>query len=215
VREGDVLLAIGGQPVANDGSVSEADRRFPFGLLVDRKQIGESVTLRLLREGQRIDVNVPLRALPGSYLRANAYDRRPRYYVYAGLVFVPLELEMLKTYGANWVSAADRTVLYEYLFRPREQPELQSEERVVLLRRLDHAVNANLNWYRNEVVERVNGKQITRLEDLIAAIEGNQAPYQVFEFSSFRRMEVLDRAAADRANQEILKLYGVDEDRHL
>src|SRR3989441_1172293 len=40
LRTGDVLLRIGGEPIANDGSVASGDLRLPFGLLVD--QIGRA-----------------------------------------------------------------------------------------------------------------------------------------------------------------------------
>ncbi len=215
VREGDVLLAVDGRPVANDESVAEDDRRFPFGLLVDRRQIGESISLRVLRAGQRLDLTVPLKATRFAATLANVYDRLPRYYVYAGLVFVPLEREMLKTYGVQWLQAADRALLFEYLFRPLMEPALFLDERVVLLRRLDHPVNANLSWYRNAAIERINGRRIRRLEDVVEALERQTGDYQLIEFSNYGHIEVLDRKAAERANEEILRRYGVPKDRRL
>jgi S1-C subfamily serine protease len=215
VREGDILLAVDGRPVANDESVAEDDRRFPFGLLVDRRQIGESITLRLLRAGERREVTVPLKATRIAASLGNVYDRLPRYFVYAGLVFVPLDREMLKTYGGQWLQTADRPLLYEYLFRPLMEPALFLDERVVLLRRLDHPVNANLSWYRNVAIERINGRRIGRLEDVVDALEKHAGDYHLIELSDFRRIEVLDRKAAERANEEILRRYGVPKDRRL
>ena len=65
ILEGDVILSIDGRPVGNDGSVADGDGRIPFGLLVDRKQIGDSVSIRVLRDGVRLfntngddDVNI-------------------------------------------------------------------------------------------------------------------------------------------------------------
>jgi S1-C subfamily serine protease len=215
VREGDILLAVDGRPVANDETIAEGERRFPFGLLVDRRQIGESIRLRLLRAGQRLDVDVPLKAAPMAVAHANSYDRLPRYFVYAGLVFVPLDREMLKTYGAQWLQSADRTLLYEYLFRPLKEPALFLEERVVLLRRLDHRVNTDMSWYRNQVVERINGRHIARLEDVVEALESYTGDFHLIEFSDLGRFEVLDRGAAEAAREEILRAYGVPQDRRL
>ena len=215
LKPGDVLLEIEGHAIANDGTVLEGERRLDFGMLIDRHLIGERATLRVLRAGARETVSVPLAAMPAARLHSNAYERRPRYYVYAGLVFVPLELETLKTYGQRWYSDADRTLLYEFLFRPQREPELSSHERIVLLRRLDHQVNAHLNWSRNEVVERVNGKVVRSVDDLIAAVEGHPGDFHLFEFSSFGRLSVIDRRAADKANAEILTRYGVSKDRQL
>jgi len=212
---GDLVVGFEGRPIANDGSVLDGPSRIPFGLLVDRRQAGETVTLQVLRGGKKLDVPVPLATFAPAVFRSNAFDRLPRYYVYGGLVFVPLELETMKTFGREWYARADRALLHEFLFRPLLEPALLARERVVLLRRLDHPVNADMAWFRNLAVERVNGKRILGLEDLIAAIESNTDPFHVIEFSNMHRLGVLDRAAADAAQKEILARYGVPRDRRL
>lgn len=215
IRVGDVILAVDGQTVANDGTVADGSLRIPFGLLVDRLQVGEQVRVTLLREGERLEVDVPLTAYEVADKHGHSYDRLPRYYVYGGLVFVPLDLEMLKTFGAEWPQRADKALLHEFWFRPQSDRAQMQLERVVLLRRLDHAVNANMAWYRNQVVERVNGRTIDGLEDLIEAFESFDGDFHFIEFSNFSRFGVLDRRQADEANAEILRVYGVDRDRNL
>jgi S1-C subfamily serine protease len=212
---GDLVVGFEGRPIANDGSVLDGPFRIPFGLLVDRRQAGETVTLQVLRAGKRLDAPVPLRTFAPAVFRSNAFDRLPRYYVYGGLVFVSLELETMKTFGREWYARADRGLLHEFLFRPLLEPELLAQERVVLLRRLDHPVNADMAWFRNLAVERVNGKLIRKLEDLISAIESNSDKFHVIEFSNMHRLGVLDRAAANAAQPEILARYGVPKDRRL
>jgi len=215
LRTGDILLRIEGETIANDGSVASGELRLPFGLLVDRRQIGETLPVRILREGARKDLGIPLKGYPENLRYSNQYDRRPRYYVYAGLVFVPLDREMVKTFGDDWMSDANSELVYELLFRPQGEPALLKKERVVLLRRLDSPVNANIPFFKNILVDKVNDKTIDSLEDLVRAIEENKAPYHVFEFGYFGRVAVLDRAAADKANAQILKDYGVAKDRNL
>jgi hypothetical protein len=214
LRIGDVLLGIDGQPIANDGTVASGELRLPFGLLVDRRQIGEKLPVRILRDGIRKDLSVPLKGFPSISRRSNLYDRRPRYYVYGGLVFVPLDREMLKTYGDEWQSDADPEILYEFFYRAQAEPEFLRKERIVLLRRLDHPANANISFFKNMLIDRVNGRAIESLEDLIRAIEENRGKYHVFEFAYFGRMAVLDREAADRANPQILRDYGIAGDRN-
>jgi hypothetical protein len=139
------------------------------------------------------------------------YDEMPRYYVYAGLVFVPLNTELLVALGED----LPEHILYELYFRPIEEPLAARREPVVLLRRLDHAVNGYMSWYRDLVVDRVNGSPIDNLEELIGAIEGNDGNYHVFEFAYYGRLGVLDRQAAENANEEILEIYGIPQDRNL
>jgi S1-C subfamily serine protease len=212
---GDILMGIDGQSIANDGSVASGEVRVPLGLLVDRHQVGETLALTVLHGGKRVPVSLVLGRFPNLARWSNLYDRRPRYYVYAGLVFVALDREMLKTYGDNWVTDADSEELYEFLYRQWGDPAFQRRERVVLLRRLDDAVNAAISFYRNVLVDRVNGRPVDSLEDLVRAIEENKGPYHVLEFAYFGRMAVLDREAADKANPDILRRYGVTRDRNL
>ncbi|HET9298903.1 MAG TPA: trypsin-like peptidase domain-containing protein [Candidatus Polarisedimenticolaceae bacterium] len=215
LQVGDVLLAIDGKPIADDGSVPVDGLRLPFGLLLDRHQIGDVARFKILRDGQRREVAVPLRVFPRRELYGTPYDRLPRYFVYGGLIFVPLDQGMLETFGQHWFSEADRQVMYEYFYRPYEDPSVQTRERVVLLRRLDHPVNTNMAWYRNQVLEKVNGKEVQDLNDLVRTIESSKDRFLVFEFSGSGHFSVLDREAAQAANQSILTTYGVPKDRNL
>jgi S1-C subfamily serine protease len=215
VRKGDVILAVDGRTVANDGSVPDGESRVSFGMLADRRQIGETLPLRLLRDGARLDVDVTLLAFPAGDTRGNLYDQFPRYYVYGGLIFVPLDREMLKTYGAEWFARADKNLMQEFYLRPLYDSEAMLQERVVLLRRLDHSVNADMAWFRNLVVKRINGREITGMDDLVESLENHQGDYHLIEFSHLSRFGVLDRLKAEEAHQEILERYGIGEDRNL
>jgi hypothetical protein len=215
LRVGDVILSIEGRNIGNDGSVADGDGRIPYGLLVDRKQIGETVSIRILRDGARPDLEIPLIGYPAAETQGHIYDRRPRYFVYGGLVFVPLNRETLKTYGGDWRSLADDEMLHEYLVRPLFEPELMLQERVVLLRRLKHPVNADMSWHRNQIVERVNGRAITNLEELVDTLESHEGGYHLIEFSNMRRIGVLDRRGAVEAHDAILERYGIERDRNL
>ncbi len=215
ILAGDVILKVENRTVANDGSVEDGGGRISFGLLVDRKQIGDSVPIQVLRDGKRLKVDVPLTSFPMGDAHGHVYDRLPRYYVYGGLVFVPLNLETLKTFGGDWHVKAGKEILYEFLLRPMIQPELMLQERVVLLRRLKHPVNSDMAFYRNQVLERVNGRPITCLEDLVETFENHKGDFHLIEFSNRRRIGVINRLDADAAHGEILQRYGIQEDRNL
>jgi len=215
LQVGDVLLEVDGRTVANDGTVADGESRVTFGMMVDRRQTGEVLPLRILRNGERISLDITVEAyLPGD-TRGNLYDQFPRYFVYGGLIFVPLDRETLKTYGSDWFARADRNMMFEFYLRPLYEPKIQLQERVVLLRRLDHSVNADMAWHRNLVVERINGRMITGMNDLVESLENHQGDYHLIEFSHRGRFGVLDRKKAEEANQEILQLYGIGEDRNL
>jgi S1-C subfamily serine protease len=213
ILKGDVMLALNGHAIANDGSIVEGPRRMPFGMLIDRMFIGDKATVRVLRDGKRFDVAFPLRRMRFAESRRNAYDTDPRYFVYGGLIFVPLCRETLKTYGEDWSRKAPPELMDQFFYRDEIDREFQDHERVVLLRRLDDPVNIEMAWYAGQIVERVNGKVIMGLDDLIAAIEQNQSDFHLLEFAHGRRFGVLDRRKADAANAGILERYGIQQDR--
>jgi len=213
LQVGDVILALNGRPVANDGSVVDGKSRIELGMLVDRMFIGEPVALRILRDGKRLDVAIPLVRASFGDSRRNAYDQTPRYFVYGGLVFVPLCRETMETYGADWPRKAPNTILDEYFHRFLMEPELALQERVVLLRRLDDPVNAEMAWFADQVVKRVNGREITGLPSLIEAFEQFRGDAHLIEFVHAHRFGVLDRQKAEAANANILARYGIQKDR--
>ena len=213
--EGDIILAVEGQTVANDGTIVLNGIRLDFEVLLDRKQAGEQAFLSILRNGENIQISIPLYKYETIQRTANIYDRLPRYYIYAGLVFIPLNRESLKTYGKDWVTEADKNLFYECMYKPFEESSKVKTEPVILLRRLDHQVNANMAFYKNLVVEKVNGRSIDRLEDLIDAIETNEEDFHVLEFGYFSRFNVIDRKKSEEAHKDILKKYGVTMDRRL
>lgn len=215
IQPGDILLEIGGKVIANDGTIADGGLRQRYAMVVERLQAGQTVSVKVLRAGKKLPLEVTVGIWKGGAKLANAFDRQPRYFVYAGLVFVPLEREVLKVFGNEWNTKADKALIYEHLFRTLEDPGLLGKERIVLLRRLDHPVNIKIPWFRNDLVERVNGQKIESLEDLVRAIEGNKGPFQTIEMTYFGRIVVIDREQAEKANPEIAERYGIQKDRRL
>jgi S1-C subfamily serine protease len=211
LRPGDVLLEIGDHAVANDGTVAADALRLDFEVLLDRLQIGDELRLRVLREGERQSLRFPVDRYAAFRLYRRIYDEPPRYLVYAGLVFVPLDREVLLTQGEE----IPQQLIYESYLRPMAEPESTREEPVVLLRRLDHPVNADMAWSRDLVVDRVDGRPIRDLHELATALEADSGPFHVIEFAYSRRFAVIDRAQAEQSQAEILERYGVPQDRRL
>ncbi len=206
LREGDVILSIAGFDIANDGTVAIDDLRLDYNVVSDRYQVGERVPLDVWRRNERVSVEVLMAGDSPLIRYGEVYDQLPRYVVHAGLVFAPLNRETL---------VREQHLMYEFFYRPREEPEQYRGESVILLRKLDHPVNADMAWYRYLVVDRVNGHEINELEDLIDAFDSNEGRFHVLEFRYFGRFGVLDREAAEPAHAEILERYGVPADRRL
>jgi hypothetical protein len=120
LRPGDVILAVEGTPVANDGTVHLADARVTFEHLFDMKQVGQEVGITVWRDGKEQTLRATSRYIARLENRRNRYGVAPRYVVYAGLVFMPLDTELLKVWGRSWINTADRNLVWHHLFRSAE-----------------------------------------------------------------------------------------------
>ena len=65
------------------------------------------------------------------------------------------------------------------------------------------------------VHEKVNGIRIEKLEDAIAAFEKGTNAFDMIEFLPHANIECLDHTEAEKANDAILKTYGLPSDRRL
>jgi S1-C subfamily serine protease len=212
---GDVLLAVDGKKVADDGTVTFAGERVSFDHLLDVKQVGQPVELEVWRGGQAIKVRaVSRREAWADHHRANA-EGAPPYLVHGGLLFTALRADYLRTWAPKTL---DEFINYRYLtwrlyFMPREQPEHADEDTIVLSRVFRDPVNADLSWPGPSAVKSVNGRPIHSLADLSAALADNRGRYHVIEFAPSGMIGVIDREQASQAQAAILSRYGITHDR--
>ncbi|HXY41948.1 MAG TPA: hypothetical protein VEQ10_19890, partial [Vicinamibacteria bacterium] len=215
LQRGDVLLAVDGQAIASDGTIRVGDARVTFEHAIDMMQVGQSFPFKIWRDGREQTLTAAARRIPRYDRNRNRYGVAPDYVVYAGLVFMKLEVELLKTFGRNWPQSADRDLVWEQLFREAERPDEADREVVVLTRVLRHAVNSQMAVNPPLGVARINGREVRSLEDVVAAFRDNRERFQVIEFEHDGGMEALDRQKADAAQAEILRQYAIPHDHKL
>jgi S1-C subfamily serine protease len=215
LQRGDVILAVDGIRVANDGTVIQGDARVTFEHLFDMKQVGQPVKVTVWREGKELALLATSRHIARLENRRNRYGVAPRYVVYAGLVFMPLDTELLKVWGRAWINTADRNLVWHHLFREAEDPESADREVVVLTRILRHVANSQLTFAGPVAVDKINGVPIRSLKDVVTALEGNHERFHHLQFEGAAGIEALDREKAGAAHAEILKQYAIRRDRNL
>jgi len=215
LRPGDVVLAVDGSEVADDGTVRIGGARVTFQMLFDARQVGETVGVEVWRDGEVRRLSATARRIARYDRLRNQYDEDPRYVIHAGLVFVPLEAELLKLFGRNWPQTADRNLVWHQLFQEAERPEEADREVVVLSRVLRHPVNAQMAFERPVAVESINGRPIHSLADVLSAFEEGQGEFDRIVFEDHGGIEALDRERARAAHEEILRQYAIPSDRHL
>jgi S1-C subfamily serine protease len=215
LRPDDVILQVGSFEVGSDGAVAFEGNRVFGAIAFQLAQEGEEVRLKVLRNREELELDLRVEVYKGDALLSNHYDTLPRYFVYAGLVFTPLTVDYLKTFGRDWRDMANDEIVYELYYRKHEDPESAREEPIVLSTVLTHPANANLRMGERSLVDRINGQRIERLEDVISAFENATNTHHVLEFLPNRALETLDRAEADAANDAIRESYAIPQDRRL
>jgi hypothetical protein len=215
LKEDDVILRIGEYPVASDNTIVYQGNRVSSQHAFQLAQSGESVPLKIWRDGQEQDVNVTVKSFAEDQAEGNQYDIKPRYFVFGGLVFTPLSRDYLRESAREASEGSGAELSYELFFRSREEPENVREEPVVLSGVLSDAVNANFKIRGRALVDTINGIRINKMEDVVRAFETSTNAYDVIDFVRSHQFECLNHTAAVNANAEILKTYGVPKDRHL
>lgn len=213
IRKNDVIMAIDGIPVRFDGTINFKGFTPNFEQIVEEKLIGEKVELQVFRKGKTVQLEIPLKLFPEVERMRAQFDTNPRYFIYAGLVFMELNLEFLKTFG-NYREKADKHLLYSHFYAFVESNE-QSTERVVLSRVLPHKVNSVYRGMENFYLSTLNGVPIGSLKDIEKGLRAGKNGFHRFELNPGKILLVIGKKESDLAHPEILKKYGIRRDRRL
>jgi S1-C subfamily serine protease len=212
LRRGDVLTALGDLPVGGDGTVEfRARERTSLSYGVERLQVGEPVHLELLRDGRTIPLDLPLKAggWNTSVVAAGDYDRPPTYFVFGGLVFCPLTLSYLESWGEEWSIDAPANLLAEL----ERAPSVAGEEVVVLVRVLASAISEGYHDLADEVVSSVDGVRPRNFAHFVQLVEQGDSRFLRLSYRADSRELVLRRDKARAASPGILARYGIPADR--
>ncbi len=164
IRSGDVLLAIDDHPIASDSNVELEGTRVEMPEVVERKFKGDSVKFDLLRDKKPMTVNIVLGTVWPYFVQGHSYDVRPRYVLYGGLLFQPLNLDLIEAY-----QPPDLRVRHFFSYYVLDQVYLQHPDVIVLTNILPDPINSYLAPYRGGIVDEVNGKKIRTLDELARA----------------------------------------------
>lgn len=207
LQPGDVVLAVNGHPVDSSAMIELDGERVPLEELAERSFKGDKLHFILLRHGQQVEAEATLDALPAGNIMAQAYDTLPRYVHFAGLVFQPLQFNVIV---ANKLQSLDFTVdLAQFMNRGGA---LEKEDLVVVTKVLRDEANARFTTYGRRLVTKVNGQEVKGLSHLYSLLypeDGKRPDFTVIEFADAPRPLVIDNASIDAANARIQASYNV------
>jgi hypothetical protein len=211
LQEGDVLLSIDGRPVAANGYVEIDGEVVDMNEIVERKFKGDRVAMTVWRDRALHEVDVELKAFDPYLMQASQYDDKPRFVFFAGLVFQPLDRDLMAAHKIQNLEAR-----YAFAYYIQEDLFVEKPDVVVLTTILPDAINSNYGAFAQTVVERINGKEIRRLEDVYEALHPSELP-EFFEIECQGRGMpiVLEGARVQEAHQRVMQTYRVGIDHYL
>lgn len=211
---GDILLAVDGHEIANDATIAWGDsQRIAYIHVLEQKQIGDQLTLRLLRDGDIIDRAITLsisKSANTNPVPGIAYESRPTYYILGGVVFCPLTYNYLSQWG-DWSDVPLKLQYKNSLIRRLENEQLEGA--IVIVDVLPDKINQGYTGFEDLVVSTVNGKKIYSMREFVDAIESNTEPFHVIASEPYQSRMVFRREGLEEKSQAILKKYEVPHDR--
>ncbi len=205
LKHRDVLLKVDDYDIAPDGTVDLEGNNVTFAELLERKLWGDSAVFDVWRGGKKVAITVPLTNPADPFIYKNIYDERPQYYVNAGLVFMPLNREVLKSAGGS------QQLAYYSRYAKIDGLHEGRDEFIVLTKRLPHEVNTYADGFVHGIVNKVNGKAVKELADVKRAMMTPENGFHVIEFAEKDETLVLQTEAVEAANPRIFAAYGITE----
>ena len=195
-------------PPSRNGNRSANRKLVILAEVAERKFKGDVVKFDILRDGKPLKQAVEFHE-PFAYThQANSYSP-PRYVVNAGLLFQPLNRNLMATYQFQ-----NPRVMYYFTHFVDDELYKDRDETIVLTSLLPDPINTYLDEFREGIVKSVNGKQIRNIKELAAALE-EKADRLLIEFEGIGRPLVLSTADVEAARERIRKRYNVQRESYI
>ena len=207
IKPGDIVTALDGLPVDSAGMVTIDGEDVNFNEIVERKFAGDKVDVCYLRDGKSNNVDVVLKPLPWARMYAIQYEKKPRYLVFAGLVFQPLDTNLLASSKFDDITV--RRLYTDYVPKGlfQKHPDI-----VVLTRVESDPVTSQLADFAGYAVNKINGVEVTDLQHAHNLLHPKTTPeFHVIELFGATRPIIIPSAAAAEANQRVATNCGIDK----
>lgn len=215
LRARDLILEVDGYPIDLQGDYVDPD----YGnLLLENlasrtKRAGDTVKLKIMRDAEEITIDY---VLPKVDYRLEivplaTFDQEPEYFIMGGLVFQPLTVPFLQSWGADWTRKAP----FRLAYAAKDNPTPDNPSYIVLTMVLPDPVNLGYQDARFLIVDKLNGQRVRTLQQLVAAKEQPRDGFHVLEFRDGDTLQrlVLDAGETDASTRRVLQRYSIQKDR--
>lgn len=209
---GDVIVKVDGYEVDSSGMIVLDGDKIKMEELVERRFAGDSLTMLVVRKGKEEKVSLKLKPLRTADLMAVEYEKKPRYVIFGGMLFQPLQynvISALKIPNAAFLLEMDRFI---------EKGDEDKEEIILITSVLDDEINARMSGGGKLILEKVNGEKVKSLSHLYQILYqegGDKGEYVVIETKGSSVPFVFERKMVNEANERIARKYLINSNAYL
>lgn len=209
----DVLLSIEGYDIQDDGLIILDGREVSFPEVMERRQVGSYVELRIYRKGEFLKMRLPLKMWQMPIPHSRPYDIVPNYYIFAGLCFTNLTQGYLMSKG-GWKQTPlpTRSVYIESM---GNEKYVYQKEFPILFQRLPNKINTGSEAFTNYIIESINGQTVGELADVKKIIEESNEKYLTFRFVGNKVPYIISKKEGLEKHESILKNYNIPHGERL
>ena len=208
LKEGDILTAIDGHNIENDGTVAFRKHEYTdYNYYVDTYQMGDTIDLNIIRDKKAMRVKATLqnRADDMYLVKTTRYDSMPTYFIYGGYVFSPLTRNLLRATGRNRLKLSNLALKWQ---------KEDKNEAVVLLKVLASDISRGDNNFGMWAIDKVNGETFKNFKEFYQKMEAMTSQYIVLEDNDGVKV-VIEKKEAQEKQSEILKKYNIQFDKSI
>ncbi|MFA7233727.1 MAG: PDZ domain-containing protein [Terrimicrobiaceae bacterium] len=211
LRKGDVLLAVDGKAIDQDGNYDDTEfGKIAFSHVTNTlSHPGDTLAFRVFREGKILEIPVKMAPRDRSKILSESYvaDRAPRYVVLGGVVFMELSRPYLQEWGGRWAKDAPQRLVYYDAFQNELPPD---RGKIVFISQiLPSPDTIGYEDLDNLVVSKVNGQWIRSLDDLAEAAKHPVNGFQKIELEEDPGVIFLDAAGIEANRDDLVKKYSL------
>ena len=218
LQVGDVLLAIGGVPIDQDGDYVDPQygKISLLNLITTKSYDGDVLKFKIARNGETkvLDVKVANRPPEDYVIEPYILDKAPKYYVLGGLVLQELSRQYLKEWGAEWPKKAP----LRFVYMDQAQSDLFPEDHrkiVFLSQVLPSEITLGYEELGGLIVTKINDVPINGLADVETALKNPVNGFQKIEFNEFPKVIYLNAKEVEAGAVELMKNYGLRALKHI
>ena len=215
LKKHDVLVEIDGTPVHCDGTVQFSHIRTNLDIVVHKHFLGDTVPLKIIRNGKQMDVKFrlePLRRL----VPKPQYDMEPRYALFRGFLFQPLTANFLQ--GSHSFGGRSSYTTLKYLYQSGHLSEDRKEVVVFsnIFEDTDSVSFKDLLW---KPIVCVNGEKFRDLDAFVALVDRSLANEETRGYTKIETecgsILVFTRESHEKARREVYPEYNITNERNL